>query len=64
MQKKGIFSISMDAVKFVNYLYEKMEDNEMERKTLCHEIISTHAFNFSKFTNINYHFDMVYRIID
>jgi glycosyltransferase involved in cell wall biosynthesis len=63
-KKKGIFSISMDAVKFVNYLYEKMEDNEIERKTLCHEIISVHAYDFSKFTNINDHFDMVYRVID
>ena len=62
--KKGNFSISMDAIKFANYLYEKMEDNEIERKTLCHEIISTNAYNFSKFSNINDHFDMVYRVID
>ena len=62
--KKGNFSISMDATKFVNYLYDIMEDNEIERKTLCHEIISVHAYDFSKFTNINDHYDMVYRVID
>ena len=62
--KKGNFSISMDATKFVNYLYDIMEDNEIERKTLCHEIISIHAYDFSKFTNINDHYDMVYRVID
>ena len=62
--KKGNFSRNMDAVKFVNYLYEKMEDNEIERKALYHEIISMNAFDYSKFANINDHFDMVYRVID
>ena len=33
-------------------------------KALYHEIISMNAFDISKFTNINEHFDMVYRVID
>ena len=33
-------------------------------KALYHEIISMNAFDISKFTNINDHFDMVYKVID
>ena len=55
----------VDSLKFINYLYDRMEDNEIERQTLYHEIISINYYNFSKFSlKINDHYDMLYRVLD
>ena len=55
----------VDSLKFLNYLYDKMEDNAIERQTLYHEIISIDSYYFSKFSKtINHHYDMFYRVID
>ena len=55
----------VDSLKFINYLYDKMEDNAIERQTLYHEIISINSYDFSKFSKtINHHYDMFYRVID
>ena len=54
-----------DCLKFLNFLYEKMEDNEKERKTICHEIISINAYDFSKFAKrLNSDYDMFYYVVD
>ena len=54
-----------DGLKFLNYLYDNMADNLIERKTLCHEIISINAYDFSNFGRyLNSNFDMLYRVLD
>ena len=56
---------NLDGLKFINYLYDNMADNLIERKTLCHEIISINAYDFSRFSRlVNNHFDMLYRVLD
>ena len=56
---------NMDGLKFLNYLYDNMADNLIERKTLCHEIISINAYEFSNFAKqLNSNFDMLYRVLD
>ena len=55
----------LDALQFLNYLYDNMADNEIERKTLCHEVISINAYDFSNFgKRLNKNFDMLYRVLD
>ena len=42
-----------------------MDDNEIERQTLYHEIISINAYQFSNFAKqLTSHYDMLYRVID
>ena len=42
-----------------------MADNEIERKTLCHEIISINYYDFSNFgKRVQKDFDMFYRVVD
>ena len=42
-----------------------MGDNEIERKTLCHEIISINYYDFSNFAkHLSSKFDMLYRVLD
>ena len=56
---------NIDNLKFINFLYENMEDNKIERQTLYHEIITINTYdiwNFSK--NINSHYDMFYKVVD
>ena len=56
---------NMDGLKFLTYLYDNMADNEIERKTLCHEIISINAYDFSNFAkNLYSNFSTLYRILD
>ena len=54
----------LDTLKFLNYLYDNMDDNFIERRTLYFEIISINN-NFLKFSiYLNDHFDMFYRVMD
>jgi len=58
-------SYEFDSLKFLNYLYDNMGDNEIERKTLCHEIISINYYDFSNFAKrLSSKFDMLYRVLD
>ena len=55
----------LDSLKYLNYLYDSMDDNLIERKTIYHEIIGINSFNYLKFTNnLKDHFDMFYRVVD
>ena len=64
-KKRNNINRGDDCLKFLNYLYEKMEDNEKERKTICHEIISINAYDFSKFSKrLNSDYDMFYYVVD
>ena len=59
------FNHNIDGLKFLNYLYDNMADNLIERKTLCHEIISINAYDFSNFAkNLNSNFDMLFKVLD
>ena len=56
---------NMDGLKFLTYLYDNMADNEIERKTLCHEIISINAYDYSNFAKQLFsNFTTLYRILD
>ena len=58
-------SYEFDSLKFLNYIYDYMDDNEIERKTICHEIISINYYDFSNFAKrLSANFDMLYRVID
>ena len=55
----------LDSLKFLNYIYDNMDDNFIERRTLYHEIIAINNTNFLKFSSfVNDHFDMLYRVVD
>ena len=55
----------IDELTFINFLYDNLEDNKIERQTLYHEIISINSYNFSNFVKrLNNHFEMFYRVID
>ena len=55
----------LDSLKFLNYLYDTLEDNAFDRRVICHEIIGTNGFDYLKFENcVNDHFDMFYRVVD
>ena len=55
----------LDGLNFLNYLYDNTANNEIERKTLAHEIISINAYDFSNMCKyLNSHFYMLYRVID
>lgn len=56
---------NIDGLKFLNFLYDHMDDNEIERQTLYHEIISINAYQFSNYAKqLTSHYDMLYRVID
>ena len=51
--------------KFLNYIYNNMDNNEIEGKTIFHEIISINYYDFSNFVKrFSANFDMLYRVID
>ena len=63
--KGGDYNHNIDGLKFLNYLYDIMDDNEIERQTLYHEIISINAYEYTNFAKqLNSNFDMLYRVID
>ena len=64
-KKKGEPNRGLDSLKFLNYLYDTLEDNAFDRRVICHEIIGINNFNFLRFnTYVNDHFDMFYRVVD
>lgn len=57
--------VKTNELSFLNYLYDNMDNNEIERKTLCHEIISINLYWFSTYsTHINSNFNIIYRVLD
>ena len=64
-KKRENVNRGVDSLKFINYLYEKLDDDEKGRKIICHEIISINANKFSKFNKIvKSDYDMFYRVVD
>ena len=55
----------LDSLKYINYLYDTLEDNFFDRRIICHEIIGINNFDFLRFDKfVNEHFDMFYRVVD
>ena len=55
----------VDSLKYINFLYDKMADNEIERQTLYHEIIFIEQLNFSRFSiKVNDHYDIFFKVLD
>ena len=46
---KKCASYEFDSLKFLNYIYNNMDNKEIERKTIFHEIISINYYDFSNF---------------
>ena len=52
-------------MKLITYLYDTFEDNEFDRRVICHGIIGTNNFIFLKYSNkVKDHFDMFYRVVN
>ena len=63
--KKYDFIKGLDSLKFLNFLNDKFEDNEIEKLALYHEIISINHYPYSNYyKNINGNFDMLYKLFD
>ena len=59
------FKRGYDSLKFLNFLLEKLKDNEIEIQTIYHEMISINSYWFSNFLkHINYDFKMLYNVLD
>jgi glycosyltransferase involved in cell wall biosynthesis len=59
------FKRGYDSLKFLNFLLEKLKDNEIEIQTIYHEMISINFYGFSNFLKqINYDFKMLYNVLD
>jgi uncharacterized protein YqgQ len=44
---------------------EKLKDNEIEKQTIYHEMISINSYGFSNFLkHINYDYKMLYNVLD
>ena len=64
-KKKGDLIPKMDHVKFLNYLLEKLEDNEFNKLTIYNELKAMEPYYFSNFKRtITHHFYLAYIVID
>lgn len=62
--REGIIK-EMDHVKFLNYLMEKLEDNEFEKQILYHELKSINNWTYTNFKKtIKQHFNLIYNVLD
>jgi len=63
--RKGQLVTGIDHIKFLQYLSEKLGNNEFDHKILYHEIKSINNFTYSNFKRtITHHFDWAYKIFD
>ena len=61
---KEVPNKGLDTLKFLNYLYDSMNEDYIERRTIYFEFLSINN-NFLKFSKyVNDHFDMFYRVVD
>ena len=62
--KKGIIK-NLDHIKFLQFLVDKLEDNEFGKQVLYHEIKAINNYTYSNFKRtIKSHFNWVYSIFD
>jgi len=54
-----------DSIKFLTFLLEKLEDNELEKQTIYHEMISINSYHFSNFLkHVNRDYETLYNVLD
>ena len=55
----------LDPIKYLEYLMEKFNDNELEKKAIYHEILSIKEYEYKAFCKyLVGHYDMIYNILD
>ena len=63
-KKKGIVE-DLDHLKFLQFLIDKLEDNEFDKKIIYHELKAINKYGYSNFKKtIKHHFDWAYKIFD
>ena len=62
---KKNFRRGFDSLKFLNFLMKKLKDNEIEKQTIYHEMISINSYGFSNFLKHAYYdYKMLYSVLD
>jgi hypothetical protein len=63
-KKEGIIE-DLDHLKFLQFLIDKLEDNEFDKKIIYHELKAINKYEYSNFKKtIKSHFDWAYKIFD
>lgn len=63
-KKEGIIE-GIDHIKFLQFLIDKLEDNEFEKQIIYHELKAINKYEYSNFKKtITHHFDLAYKIFD
>ena len=64
-KRKENADASLDHVKFMQFLVDKLDDDKVGKQILYHEIKAINNFTYSNFKRtITHHFDWVYNIFD
>ena len=62
--KEGVIR-NLDHIKYMQYLVDKLEDNELEKQILFYEIKAINSYDYSNFKKtIKSHFNLTYSIFD
>ena len=63
-QKKGIIK-DLDHLKFLQFLIDKLEDNEFDKQIIYHELKAINKYGYSNFKKtVKHHFEWAYKIFD
>lgn len=55
----------LDGLKFLHFLMEKLKDNEKEKQTIYHEMISINSYDYSNYLkHVDHDYEMLYSILD
>ena len=55
----------LDGLKFLHFLMDKLNDNELEKQTIYHEMISINSYDYSNYLkHVDHDYEMLYSILD
>ena len=55
----------LDGLKFLHFLLDKLNDNELEKQTIYHEMISINSYDYSNYLkHVDHDYEMLYSILD
>jgi glycosyltransferase involved in cell wall biosynthesis len=55
----------LDGLKFLHFLMDKLKDNELEKQTIYHEMISINSYDYSNYLkHVDHNYEMLYSILD
>ena len=55
----------LDGLKFLHFLLDKLKDNEIEKQTIYHEMISINSYDYSNyFKHVDHDYEMLYSVLD